>query len=322
MYEHHIAIIEETISYAIATSALPAELAEPILYALESGGKRLRPLMTVLAAESYGVSSKKAAPLAAAIEILHNFTLIHDDIMDRSPLRRGKPTIHVAWDEATAILAGDTMMGIAYRLLSDAYPPEVCRQLVAEFSSAFVEICIGQAEDLTFRTRRDVTMDDYTAMISRKTARLFATAAASGGIVAGAISEVVDALRRIGHAIGIAFQIRDDVLDLFGEPTFGKQRGQDLREGKKTFIVLSLANCDGVNSQLIKRYMAGESLTTDADIEQIATLCQQCGVLDRAQATINCYLDSAIEALRHVLPPSPARESLIAIAEQTRTRQL
>lgn len=322
MFDSHLTIIEGAIADALAKAHLPPELAEPIAYTLDGGGKRLRPLLTVLAAEACGASPHRAAPLAAAIEILHNFTLVHDDIMDRSPLRRGKPTVYVRWDESTAILAGDTMMGIAYRLLSEHYDAETCRQLVAEFSAAFIEICIGQAEDIAFRYRPSVAMSDYTEMIARKTARLFATATASGAIVAGASDRMSQALRRFGHGLGMAFQIQDDVLDLFGEPQFGKQRGQDLREGKKTFIVLSLADRCSSARALLERYMHGEPIAGDADIERIATLCRQCGVLEEAQTTIDSYLDDAISAIRRELPPSSARELLFAAAEKNRTRTL
>ncbi|GIV54712.1 MAG: polyprenyl synthetase [Candidatus Kapaibacterium sp.] len=323
MKNRYLEQIEQKIADALSNAHLPPVLGTPIAYALQSGGKRLRPLITMLAADACG-STEDATPAAAAIEILHNFTLVHDDIMDRSPLRRGKPTVFTQWDEATAILAGDTMMGIAYAMLSSYYSPPICQRLVAAFSTAFVEICIGQAEDLAFRSTPTVSMDDYLGMISRKTARLFATAAVAGGIVAMADQATQQALDTIGTAIGIAFQVQDDMLDLFGTPEFGKQRGQDLREGKKTYPILCAvaSTRDNDDRVVLERYLAGTGINSDEDIEHIAAICRRAGVLQQAQATINHYIEQAQAILTAALPPTPARAELITIADTTRTRQL
>lgn len=317
-------LLDSAIDAALSHTKLPPLLSEPITYALNSGGKRIRPLLTLASAEACGSTAEHAAPLAAAIEILHNFTLIHDDIMDRSPLRRGKPTVYIQWNEATAILAGDTMMGIAYQLLAEHYSDAICRDIVAEFSSAFVDICIGQAEDLSFRFRADVTMEDYLAMISRKTARLFATAAVVGGIAAKASTHTITALRHFGTAIGIAFQIQDDMLDLFGEPAFGKERGQDLREGKKTFPILAAAGCGTTTakSQLLNDYLQGKACTTHTEVEALAMLCRQCDVFTIARTYIDEHLCRAAEAIEGTFPPTPAREFLLTIVERTRHRRI
>ncbi len=324
MKDRYLDVIERHLNESLERIHLPEQLEAPITYALQSGGKRLRPLITLLAADACNGSADYAAPVAAAIEILHNFTLTHDDIMDRSPLRRGKATVFTQWDEATAILAGDTMMGIAYGMLCSNYEADLCQVLVQEFSAAFVEICIGQAEDLAFCTSPAVTMDDYLRMISRKTARLFATAALAGGMVARADRATLDALSTFGTSIGIAFQVQDDMLDLFGTPEFGKQRGQDLREGKKTYPVLCAAELvtDSNDQDILAHYLAGGRLCTDAEIEEIAALCQRVGVHSAAQSTIDQYIHNACQALVDRLPPTPARAELIAIAEQTRRRRL
>lgn len=317
-------LIESTIEAALSHAKLPPLLSEPIAYALYSGGKRIRPLLTLASAEACGSTTEHAAPIAAAIEILHNFTLIHDDIMDHSPLRRGKPTVHIRWSEATAILAGDTMMGIAYQLLAERYTDAVCRHIVNEFSSAFVDICIGQAEDLSFRFRADVTMEDYLGMVSRKTARLFATAAVAGGMAANASASTIEALRRFGTALGIAFQIQDDMLDLFGEPAFGKERGHDLREGKKTFPILAAASLGAAIADfpMFTDYLQGKACTSNADVEALATLCRQCDVFTIARTHIDEQLRRATEAIEEAFSPTPARESLLAIVEQTRHRRI
>nr|BAA82615.1 farnesyl, geranylgeranyl, geranylfarnesyl, hexaprenyl, heptaprenyl diphosphate synthase (SelF-HepPS) [Synechococcus elongatus] len=324
MEQHYRDTIEQAIARALDRTELPPILDEPVRYALASGGKRLRPLITLLAAEACGSSPADAAPVAAAVEILHNFTLIHDDIMDRSPLRRGRPTVYRAWDDATAILAGDTMMGIAYRLLSEHYPAEVCQHLVAECSSAFVDVCIGQAEDLAFRTMPSVTMDDYLRMIGRKTARLFATAAVAGGIVARAPHDVLAALRTYGTALGMAFQIRDDVLDLFGSPEFGKELGQDLREGKKTFPTLSAAAhaTDPNDLATFAAYFAGTPPTDSEEIAQMRERCRRLGALEHAESLIAHYLSTANAALESHLPSTSARDRLCALARATRNRHL
>ncbi len=324
MKDRYLDVIECHLNESLARIHLPEQLEAPITYALQSGGKRLRPLITLLAADACNGNVDQAAPVAAAIEILHNFTLTHDDIMDRSPLRRGKATVFTRWDEATAILAGDTMMGIAYGMLSSNYEAALCQALVQEFSAAFVEICIGQAEDLAFCTSPTVTMDDYLGMISRKTARLFATAALAGGMVAHADQATLDALSTFGTAVGIAFQVQDDMLDLFGTPEFGKQRGQDLREGKKTYPVLCAAELvkDSNDQEILAHYLAGSRLCTDAEIEEIAALCERVGVHSAAQETIDRYIYNACQALVDRLPPTSARAELIAIAEQTRKRRL
>jgi len=336
MDQRYLDAIEHALQQSLDHANLPPLLDEPIRYALGSGGKRLRPLITVLAAEACGATLEDATPAAAAIEILHNFTLIHDDIMDRSPLRRGQPTVHRKWNVSTAIIAGDAMMGIAYRLISESYPASVCQKLVAECSSAFVDICIGQAEDVAYSTPHDnpngnrfshestvaVTLDDYLTMIGRKTARLFATAAVTGGIVAHAPAQTLSALHTFGFSLGMAFQIRDDMLDLFGTAEFGKRQGQDLREGKKTFPILSAASrvTEPDDKTLLSRYLAGSSPTSEEEINAIAECCRRLGVLDHANSLVEDYLLRARSALEEHLSDTAARSSLTAIAETTRSR--
>lgn len=321
--KEHLDRIEQAIEHAVDQANLPPSLSKPIRYATCSGGKRLRPLLTVLAAQACNGNLETAYHAGAAIEILHNFTLVHDDIMDHSPLRRGKPTVHVRWDESSAILAGDTMVGIAYHLLSRVLPPEQCTSMVAELSSAFIEVCIGQAEDLLFRHQSTVSMEEYFGMISRKTARLFATAAVAGGIVANASEELCNALRTFGTGLGIAFQVQDDMLDLLSSQSeFGKQPGQDLREGKKTFPVLCAYDSatDPAERQLLELYFQRGSVDSDEQIAQIATLCQKLGVLKIAQDTVESYLQQARGALEH-LQSSIAKESLMELIETTSQRR-
>ncbi len=336
MDQRYLDTIERALQQTLDRANLPPLLDEPIRYALASGGKRLRPLITVLAAEACGATLEDATPAAAAIEILHNFTLIHDDIMDHSPLRRGQPTVHRKWNISTAIIAGDAMMGMAYKLMSDYFPASVCQKLVTECSSAFIDVCIGQAEDVAYSTSHGtpndkrffheciftVSLDDYLTMIGRKTARLFATAAVTGGIVANAPAQTLNDLHTFGYSLGMAFQIRDDMLDLFGTAEFGKRRGQDLCEGKKTFPILSAASraTEPDDIAMLSKYLAGSSPASEEEIDSIAERCRRLGVLEHANALIEDYLSRARSALEEHLPATAARSLLTAIAETTRSR--
>lgn len=217
----------------------PRNLYEPIDYILTLGGKRLRPVLTLLAAELFDAPYEKALDAALAIEIFHNFSLVHDDIMDDAPLRRGQQTVHEKWDINTGILSGDAMLIRAYQLFEN-YEGEQFRELARLFSKTAIEVCEGQQYDVDFETRDDVSIPEYLKMIEYKTAVLVGAALKMGGIVAGASKDCQEALYNYGRDLGIAFQLQDDYLDAFGNPeTFGKQVGGDIIENKKTFLYLT-----------------------------------------------------------------------------------
>ena len=216
----------------------PKNLYEPIDYILKLGGKRIRPVLTLMAADIFSNDFKKALPAALAVEVFHNFTLIHDDIMDAAPLRRGKATVHEKWDTNTAILSGDAMLILAYKYFEN-YEPFVFQKLAKLFSKTALEVCDGQQLDVDFETRNDVTIPEYINMIRLKTSVLVAAALKMGAIVAESNDENANLIYDFGLNLGLAFQLQDDYLDTFGDPeTFGKQVGGDIIENKKTYLYL------------------------------------------------------------------------------------
>ncbi|MFY0602631.1 MAG: polyprenyl synthetase family protein [Flavobacteriaceae bacterium] len=225
----------------------PKNLYTPVDYILQLSGKRIRPILTLMAADIFSNDFKKALPAALAIEVFHNFTLVHDDIMDDAPLRRGKKTVHEKWDLNTGILSGDVMLILAYQYFEN-YDPEVFQKLAKLFSKTALEVCDGQQLDIDFETSNDVTIDEYINMIRLKTSVLVAAALQMGAFVAKADAKNADLIYTYGLNLGIAFQLQDDYLDTFGNPdTFGKQVGGDIIENKKTFLylkALELANAE------------------------------------------------------------------------------
>ena len=216
----------------------PLSLYEPVDYILNLGGKRLRPVLTLIVTELFGGDYKKALPAAMAIEVFHNFSLVHDDIMDDAPLRRGRPTVHERWDVNTGILSGDVMLINSYEYF-EGYDAEILKELFKVFNKTAVEVCEGQQYDVDFETRNDVTISEYIKMIEYKTSVLIGAALKMGAIIASTTKENQDLIYEFGRNLGIAFQLQDDYLDAFGDPeTFGKQVGGDIIENKKTFLYL------------------------------------------------------------------------------------
>ena len=216
----------------------PKNLYQPIEYILNLGGKRLRPVLTLMTADCFEGNVNNALDAALAVEVFHNFSLIHDDIMDAAPLRRGHQTVHEKWDLNTGILSGDAMLIMAYQLFEN-YPPDVFQKLAILFSKTALEVCEGQQYDIDFETRDTVSISEYLKMIEYKTAVLVGAAMKMGAIIANASVEDQDRSYEFGKNLGIAFQLQDDYLDVFGDPdTFGKQVGGDIIENKKTFLYL------------------------------------------------------------------------------------
>jgi len=216
----------------------PKNLYQPIDYILQLGGKRLRPVLTLMTADIFDVDYKLALPAAMAVEVFHNFSLVHDDIMDDAPLRRGNITVHEKWDLNTGILSGDAMLILAYQYFEN-YNPKTFRKLAKLFSKTALEVCEGQQYDVDFETRNDVTIPEYLKMIEYKTAVLVAAAMKMGAIIAQTSKENSKLIYDFGLNLGLAFQLQDDYLDAFGDPkTFGKQVGGDIIENKKTYLYL------------------------------------------------------------------------------------
>ena len=238
---HPIAHYQELISLYFSELHLtkePKNLYKPIDYILSLGGKRIRPILTLMATEVFDADCKKALAAATAIEIFHNFSLVHDDIMDDAPLRRGNETVHEKWNINTGILSGDAMLILAYQHFEE-YEPTIFRNLAKLFSKTALEVCEGQQYDVDFETRDDVTIVEYLKMIEYKTAVLVGAAMKMGAIVAQTSHENANLIYDFGLNLGIAFQLQDDYLDAFGNPeTFGKQVGGDIIENKKTYLYL------------------------------------------------------------------------------------
>jgi geranylgeranyl diphosphate synthase, type II len=237
LYERYKKLVEQSLR-SIVKVHIPQSLYEPSEYVLQAGGKRIRPVLLLLSCEAVGGDPRKALHAAAAIEVLHNFTLVHDDIMDRASSRRGRKTVHTRWDTNVAILVGDELLALAYRALLQTKTPHI-QQIAKIFTEGVVEVCEGQAYDKEFETRSSVTVDEYLLMIEKKTAKMVAVAAEIGGLVGNGNRSSVQALRRYGEHVGRAFQIQDDLLDIIAdEKELGKPVGGDLMEGKKTFLFL------------------------------------------------------------------------------------
>src|SRR5690554_4076097 len=275
----------------------PEELYAPIDYILKIGGKRLRPILTLFASEVFGASSKEAIYAAVAIEMFHNFSLIHDDIMDEAPLRRGKETVHHRWDTNTGILSGDAMLILAYQYFEN-YEPFIFRELAKLFSKTALQVCEGQQLDINFETRNDVSIDEYIQMIDYKTAVLVGAAFEMGAIVSKTSLDNRSNIYDYGRYLGIAFQLQDDILDAFGDSeTFGKQIGGDILENKKTFLYLkALQNANEQQKiDLEKWYQTTE--VSQQKIDAVKQLFIDTNVLDDAKVMVEDYTNKALNLL-------------------------
>ena len=312
----------------------PKGLYEPIGYTLAAGGKRIRPRLALLGAMAVGercavgsltanaVGSWSAdadgglieavLPAAMALEVFHNFTLLHDDVMDKAEVRRGRPTVHVKWNENTAILSGDQMMIEAYKLLAKV-PSDKLPRVLELFNKMATEICEGQQYDVDFETREDVTIAEYMEMIRLKTSVLLATALQIGAYIAGGTEAEQQALYNYGINLGLAFQIQDDYLDCFGDPaTFGKAIGGDIRERKKTWLYLTAEAVGSETATLLDRY-------ADGNVEEVLRMYEERGMKRAAEEEIARLTKKAVDCLSGI-PESEAKNELKALAEKLAAR--
>ncbi len=276
----------------------PENLYAPIQYILSLGGKRMRPILTLMAAEIFDTDYKKALPAALAVEVFHNFSLIHDDIMDDAPLRRGHETVHEKWDLNTGILSGDAMLILAYQYF-EQYEPSVFRDLAKLFSKTALEVCEGQQWDVDFEGRDDVTIAEYLKMIEYKTAVLVAAAMKMGAIIAGTSEQNANLIYEFGCNLGVAFQLQDDYLDAFGNPeTFGKQVGGDIIENKKTYLYLKAVEFASATTkeQLLHLFSIQPQDNTDK-IESVKAIFNETGASKATQEAIADYTQRAFETL-------------------------
>jgi len=251
----------------------PKNLYAPVDYILQLGGKRLRPILALIGTEAFGGNAKQALDAALAIEVFHNFTLLHDDIMDEAPIRRGQPTVHEKWDVNTGILSGDVMLINSYQFLK-SYPPNIFKDLSLVFSKTAVEVCEGQQYDMDFVSRNNVTLAEYLKMIEFKTSVLIAAALKMGAIIAEATTLEQEKIYNFGIAAGMAFQLQDDYLDTFGNAqTFGKQIGGDILERKKTWLYLkTLAEASLYDKDILVEIYNKDKEVNDSDIETVKAI--------------------------------------------------
>jgi geranylgeranyl diphosphate synthase type II len=301
----------------------PETLYNPINYILKLGGKRLRPVLTLMTAEIFNCDYKKALDAALSIEVFHNFSLVHDDIMDDAPLRRGEETVHEKWDLNTGILSGDAMLIMAYQLFEN-YDAVTFQALAKLFSKTALEVCEGQQFDVDFETRDDVTIPEYLKMIEFKTAVLVGAAMKMGAIVANASVEDQDAIYEFGKNLGIAFQLQDDYLDVFGDPkTFGKQVGGDIIENKKTYLYLKAVEFSESNKKTELQHLY--SLNTTDHTEKINTAKQifiTSGSADATKKAIEKYTKKAFLVLDKLNIPENNKLELITFGEQLMGRNM
>ena len=301
----------------------PNNLYEPIRYILSLGGKRLRPVLTLMATEVFDVDCQKALAAATAVEVFHNFSLIHDDIMDDAPLRRGNETVHEKWNINTGILSGDAMLILAYQYF-EAYEPKIFQELAKLFSKTALEVCEGQQYDVDFETRDDVTIPEYLKMIEYKTAVLVAAAMKMGAIVAETTEENKNLIYDFGLNLGLAFQLQDDYLDAFGNPeTFGKQVGGDIIENKKTYLYLKAMEFASANEkkQLLHLFSFQSTENTDK-INSVKGIFNQTGASAATQKAIENFTFKALETLAKMNIGNDKKAILKAFAENLMSRNV
>ncbi len=330
MNEHHSIYadyrkkIDNILSQSI-TRSLPASLYDPLVYVLGSGGKRIRPMMVIFSCEAAGGSFDDAVNASVAMEMLHNFTLVHDDIMDNADTRRGEPTVHTKWNENVAILVGDQLIGLAYIYLLKTNSDNI-REITGAFTEGIIEVCEGQSFDKEYEERKDVTIDEYMMMIRKKTAKMLETAAAVGALIGGGDKRFVENVKEFALNTGLAFQIQDDLLDIVAdEEQFGKKTGGDIIEGKKTYLLLKAfesAESDE-DKKLIRKIIDNNGLkdATDSDISKVREVYERSGAIESARNEIERFTKLAEDCLEQ-LPDNTGRERLKWLTEMLMNRSI
>lgn len=300
-------------------SGIPSNLYKPIAYIMSLGGKRLRPVLLLLAAQMYDRKPESVLDAAIGIEVFHNFTLMHDDIMDHAPMRRGKETVHIKWDVNTAILSGDTMMVLAYDLLLNT-PTGHLTDVLRTFNQTAREVCEGQQFDMDFETSESVSIAEYMEMIRLKTSVLIAGALKMGAQIAGAPVDEVELLYRFGEKIGLAFQLKDDLLDVFGdENRFGKKTGNDILTNKKTFLLIScLEAATPADRDEIHRWLATKD-HPERKIQAITDLYRKYSIDEVTNRAIEQLYTEGMEYLRQL---NASAEKLVPLHQMLESLKL
>lgn len=294
--ERLLATIENYLAQ-FESPAEPERLYAPIIYSMAGGGKRLRPMLVLLACGLYADDLRPALPAAAAVEMFHNFTLLHDDIMDHAAVRRGKPSVFAKWGENAAILSGDAMLICAYRLL-EQIPAEHMPQLLRVFNEMSLQVCEGQQYDMDFENRPKVSVVDYMHMIELKTSVLLAGATVIGAILGGAPEEDCRKLRRFAIELGLAFQLQDDLLDSYGDERLGKAIGGDILEGKKTYLMITaMSHADEPDREVLRSTAKNPQLTDAEKIAAVKTVFDRYDIPRLTEQQIEIRFERALAIL-------------------------
>ena len=286
----------------------------PITYGLQAGGKRLRPTLLLMAADAFGNCPEKAVAPAVGIEMFHNFTLLHDDVMDKSDVRRGRPSVHAKWDENTAILSGDTMLTLATKKISEV-DDSILRQVLDTFNDQALLVYEGQRLDMDFEQMTDVDIDEYIEMIKDKTGALLGAAAKIGALIGGASAEDAEKMYEFGMMLGVAFQIEDDYLDTFGNAdTFGKPIGGDINNNKKTFLMVKALSTAGPNSQALKAALSMAPGATK--VKTVTRIYDTMGMPAVSKAEVAAYSSKALAAIKKTSLSDDRREAFRHLIEK------
>ena len=293
---------------AIPYPEQPSHLYEPITYTMDLGGKRLRPVLVLMACEAVGGDINRALTPAIGLEMFHNFTLLHDDVMDKADIRRGKPTVHVKWDDNTAILSGDDMLTMATQLIAQA-PADVMPQVMDLYNRTAMEIYEGQQYDVDFEKRSDVTVDEYIEMIRLKTSVLLGCACKMGALIGGADEATAQLFYKVGENLGLAFQLQDDMLDVWGdEATFGKAIGGDIMNNKKTFLLINaMQRATGDHKVELSLWLSTPNASRAVKVPAVTAIYDALDLRSLSLDAINRYNDEALNALNKIAISDEAR---------------
>lgn len=293
---------------AIPYPEQPSHLYEPITYTMDLGGKRLRPVLVLMACEAVGGDINRALTPAIGLEMFHNFTLLHDDVMDKADIRRGKPTVHVKWDDNTAILSGDAMLTMATQLIAQA-PADVMPQVMDLYNRTAMEIYEGQQYDVDFETRNDVTVDEYIEMIRLKTSVLLGCACKMGALIGGADEATAQLFYKVGENLGLAFQLQDDMLDVWGdEATFGKAIGGDIMNNKKTFLLINaMQRATSDHKVELSLWLSTPNASRAVKVPAVTAIYDALNLRSLSLDAINRYNDEALNALSKIAISDEAR---------------
>ena len=293
---------------AIPYPEQPSHLYEPITYTMDLGGKRLRPVLVLMACEAVGGDINRALTPAIGLEMFHNFTLLHDDVMDKADIRRGKPTVHVKWDDNTAILSGDAMLTMATQLIAQS-PADVMPQVMDLYNRTAMEIYEGQQYDVDFETRNDVTVDEYIEMIRLKTSVLLGCACKMGALIGGADEATAQLFYKVGENLGLAFQLQDDMLDVWGdEATFGKAIGGDIMNNKKTFLLINaMQRATSDHKVELSLWLSTPNASRAVKVPAVTAIYDALDLRSLSLDAINRYNDEALNALNKIAISDEAR---------------